>query len=196
MYLKVIELFSKLKKSYYTRIKVMNNQENKDNKHLEHTNLIQPVAQNNTVYYFAYGSNMEHKQMTDRCGKDCKFIKKVYLKDYEFRYDGHSKTRKGAVANVINAEGKKVWGGLFEISQRCLSQLDTYEGFHGKGSLKNSYDRKEMEVHDTAGKAYVAFVYFRTDKIEGTPSNDYRETVLRGAHNCDLPEEYIHDYII
>jgi len=196
MYLKVIELFSKLEKSYYTRIKVMNNQENKDNKHLEHTNLIQPVAQNNTVYYFAYGSNMEHNQMTTRCGTGYKFISNVYLKNYEFRYDGYSVQRKGAVANVINATKKEVWGGLFEISQQCLSQLDKYEGFHGKGSPNNSYDREAMEVHDTAGKAYVAFVYFRTGKKEGKPSNDYRDAVLRGAHDCDLPEKYINDYII
>lgn len=192
MYLKVIELFSRLEKSYYTRIKVMNNQENKDNKH---TNLIQPVAQNNTMYYFAYGSNMNLNQMAKRCEKGYTFIKKVCLKDYEFRYDGYSVHWKGAVANVINAKGKEVWGGLFEINKRCLSKLDKYEGFHGKKLSSNSYNKEKMTVHDTDGKAYVAFVYFRTGEKEHNPSDDYRETVLKGAYDCDLPEKYINDYI-
>ena len=57
-------------------------------------------------YYFAYGSNMNHKQMKSRC-PDSHFLKRAYLEGYKFAYDGYSKTRNGAVANIIET-GKKM----------------------------------------------------------------------------------------
>lgn len=48
------------------------------------------------MYYFGYGSNINHEQMKIRC-PNAKFIKKVFLKNYKFVYDGYSKSHKGAV---------------------------------------------------------------------------------------------------
>lgn len=68
--------------------------------------------------YYAYGSNMNHKQMKERC-PDSRFLKRVYLKGYRFVYDGYSVIRKGPVANIIETKNGDdvVWGGLFEISE-------------------------------------------------------------------------------
>ena len=37
------------------------------------------------IYYFAYGSNLHHVQMKRRC-PNCKFIKKMILKDYDLTF--------------------------------------------------------------------------------------------------------------
>jgi len=66
------------------------------------------------MYYFAYGSNMNHKQMKLRC-PGSKFKKKVYLAGYKFVYDGYSNTWNGPVGNIIKSKNSKVWGGLFKI---------------------------------------------------------------------------------
>lgn len=61
------------------------------------------------MYYFAFGSNMNHKQMKERC-PNSKFIKRVYLENYKFVYDGYSYTRRGPVANIVESQEEIVWG--------------------------------------------------------------------------------------
>jgi len=136
------------------------------------------------MYYFAYGSNMKHRQMKQRCPSS-NFIKRVYLEGYRFVYDGCSSTWKGAVANIIESKDEIVYGGLFEINDDNLSALDCYEGY------PKCYDRKEIEVKDEKGGTYKAWTYFRTGKDESEPSGDYRGIVIQGAGDCELPEEYI-----
>jgi len=139
-------------------------------------------------YYFAYGSNMNFKQMKERC-PDARFLKRAYLEGYRFVYDGYSKTRKGAVANIVEAEGKEVWGGLFEVSEECIKSLDSYEGY------PISYKRKVLTVKDDKGNTYEAIVYLREPQQKGKPSEEYRKMVLEGAKDCGLPEEYIKQYL-
>lgn len=137
------------------------------------------------MYYFAYGSNMNHKQMQERC-PDSRFIKAVCLNNAGFRYDGRSKTWDDkAVANIVSSDGEKVWGGLFEVSGNDLAELDRCEGF------PKSYGKKIVQVIDIEGNVYDAWVYFRIGEIEGEPSEKYRNVVLEGANNCNLPDDYI-----
>lgn len=136
------------------------------------------------MLYFTYGSNLNHKQMNCRC-RDNKFIKKVYIDNYTFVYDGYSNEWKGAVANILKSADNIVWGGLYEISKSDLENLDRYEGF------PDSYDRKKLEVKDEQGSICKAITYFRIGKEVGIPSNRYRKTVVSGAKNCDLPDSYV-----
>jgi gamma-glutamylcyclotransferase (GGCT)/AIG2-like uncharacterized protein YtfP len=137
------------------------------------------------MYYFAYGSNMNHKQMKRRCPDSC-FLKTAYLNNAEFRYDGVSGAWDDkAVANIVSNDGEKVWGGLFEASENDLAKLDRHEGF------PKSYGKKVVQVIDAEGSTYDAWVYFRIGETKGDPSEEYRKVVLEGASNCNLPEDYI-----
>jgi len=136
------------------------------------------------MYYFAYGSNMKHKQMQRRC-PDSRFVKNAYLNNAKFRYDGKSNTWDDkAVANIVSSDGEKVWGGLFEVSDNDLAQLDHCECF------PKSYGKKVVQVIDVEGNVYDAWVYFRIGEIKREPSEKYRSVVLEGANNCNLPEDY------
>ncbi|MHB1493331.1 MAG: gamma-glutamylcyclotransferase family protein [Thermoplasmataceae archaeon] len=134
--------------------------------------------------YFAYGSNMSFSQMRTRC-PNSKFIGKACLKDFEFVFDGHSYNRGGAVANVIQKRECKVEGGLFDITESDLKALDQYEGY------PSTYDREELEVSDEKGTSSPALIYKRTGKKIGKPSDDYLKTIIDGARNCGLSEQYI-----
>jgi len=138
--------------------------------------------------YFAYGSNMNHVQMKTRC-PGSRFITKVFLDGYKFVYDGYTTIRNGAVANVIPSIGEIVWGGLFEINQDNLFALDCYEGY------PTIYQRKELEVKDDNGKRYQAIVYLRNKKQIGKPSSEYRNLIIQGARDCELPDKYINDVL-
>ncbi len=138
--------------------------------------------------YFAYGSNMSHNQIRKRC-PGSRFIKKAYLEKFEFVYDGYSKSRNGAVANIVHSEKYVVWGGLFEITEEDLAKLDSCEGY------PISYDRKKIDVRDDEANSYNATVYFRKGEIIGTPHHDYRDIILEGAKDCDLPVDYMNDFL-
>jgi len=140
------------------------------------------------MLYFAYGSNMNHEQMKNRC-PSAVFIQASKLNNYKFVYDGHSSTRSGAVANITEKKGNIVMGGLFEINNADLVSLDGYEGY------PNSYDRKIVEVVGNDKKNYKAIAYYRIGKTIGEPSLSYRECILQGAKDCGLPESYIKDNI-
>jgi gamma-glutamylcyclotransferase (GGCT)/AIG2-like uncharacterized protein YtfP len=140
------------------------------------------------MYYFAYGSNMSHRQMADRCKKTV-FVKRVFLADHRFVYDGYSKCREGAVANVVKQCGNRVWGGLFEITLGDLRNLDIHEGY------PKIYQRREEAVQDEDGNTYPAILYYRTGEEQGGPSPKYRQVIVEGAHDCGIDAAYIRDVI-
>jgi gamma-glutamylcyclotransferase (GGCT)/AIG2-like uncharacterized protein YtfP len=142
-----------------------------------------------TIYYFAYGSNMNHKQMKERC-KSAKFLCRAYLENYDFVYDGYSSLRKGAVANIVPKEKSVVWGGLWEIDKKDIQQLDRCEGH------PVFYKRKEVIVKDDNNKEYRAIVYLRDPQKLNNPSDEYRKTVIEGAITCGLPNEYIEEKLM
>jgi len=119
------------------------------------------------MLYFAYGSNLNHKQMKKRC-PNSRFLKRAYLKGYRFVYDGYSSYRKGAVANIVPDSNSAVWGALWEIDEMDLKRLDEYEGY------PYEYKRKMIKVRDDDEKEYEAWVYYREGKKKGNPSKQYR----------------------
>ncbi len=142
-------------------------------------------------YYFAHGSNMSQRQMKERC-KEGKFktLGRAFLKGYRLVFDGYSITREGPVANLVPSEGGIVWGVLYEVSEKCLEELDGHEGV-GSGA----YKRVKVEVHSEDGKSFMAYTYLREPLEEGKPSRKYIKTLLEGAEAVGLPEEYVNKYI-
>lgn len=141
------------------------------------------------MYYFAYGSNMSHQQMQYRC-PDSRFISAAIFKDYCFVYDGYSQSRNGAVANIIQSPGSIVWGGLYEITQECLDNLNLHEGY------PNTYDRMNITVEDRDSHIYDnVIIYYRSAEESGEPSSEYRQIVVAGAKDCSINVGYIQKFL-
>jgi gamma-glutamylcyclotransferase len=138
------------------------------------------------VYYFAYGLNMNHNQMKNRC-KNIRFVCKAYLENYDFVYDGIGSK---IFANIIPKNGSVVWGALWEIDNNDLKRLDIHEGY------PYEYIRKKVIVKDNNGKEYDAWVYLREPRKLGNHSEEYRKKVVEGARDCGLPEDYISKKLI
>lgn len=139
-------------------------------------------------YYFAYGSNMCWEQMKKRC-PNARFLTKAILNGYKFVYDGYSNYRGGAVANIVEFEGGNVEGGVFEIDDDCIKNLDHYEGY------PKAYQRKIVKVQGENGQTYDAIVYLRKPLENGQPTEDYRNTILQGAKDCGLSRDYVKRFI-
>ncbi len=140
------------------------------------------------MLYFAYGSNMNHALMEQRC-PGCRFLKPVRLEGFRFVYDGNSVPRGGPTANIVTSEFEVVRGGLFEITERDRLALDAAEGY------PLSYERRVFEVKDDAGDVHFAWAYYRTGRSIGKPHPDYEKVVLRGAADCRLPDDYVERYL-
>ena len=137
-------------------------------------------------YYFAYGSNMDPRQMKDRC-PDAVPTGIGVLSDFKLTFDYWSKRRKCYVANITKnvSAGSKVWGVLWLVTDINLLALDGYEGVSS-----GIYQRINIDLL-VFGIATRAFSYqIRNPDKLGAPSAEYLEHLLEGARAFDLPLDY------
>ena len=78
------------------------------------------------MLYFAYGSNLSHEQMKERC-KNPKYIKNIFLEGYKLSFCAID--RDYGTANIVKKPDSKVPGGVWKISTSDEKELDYYEGF-------------------------------------------------------------------
>ena len=88
-------------------------------------------------FYFAYGSNMDQKQMLNRC-PTAKCFGKAKIDNYRFIINARG------VASIIPWEGSGVEGLVWCIFNQDEEQLDIYEGIVGGYYFKDSVDRKSV----------------------------------------------------
>jgi hypothetical protein len=127
--------------------------------------------------YFAYGSNMDPKQMATRC-PDARAIGQVSLADWEVRIG----TR--GVATVVDVPGSQTWGVLWALSPSDERSLD-----HHEGVAAGRYRREILTVHGVE-TAHAALIYIEEFVDDGAPLPGYLERILEGARAFGLPEEY------
>ena len=137
------------------------------------------------VYYFAYGSNMNLKQMKERCGDKWRKVGIGYVEGYELVFDGYSSLWGGPTANIVENPAERVWGVLFELEG--FESLDVREGY------PKCYTRGKVAVHvSKTGQIVMAQTYIRPEPLKrGKPPRDYLDTIIRGARENGLPEDWI-----
>ena len=127
------------------------------------------------MLYFAYGSNLHHSQMKQRC-KDSLFIKKIKLKN--FRLTFRSKYR---AADIESKKNSYVLGALFEISKSDEVKLDIYEDYpilYRKYYF--TYYGKKVMTYTMTKKTLFTF-----------PTERYLNIVKKGYNDCKLDKKYL-----
>ncbi len=145
------------------------------------------------MLYFAYGSNLDCRQMRDRC-RSSRFISIARLEGHRLAFSRKSINRKCGVADVVEASRESVWGVVYEIADGDVARLDIDEGFRA-GRATNSYERvfKEVVLVDFGGgravrvETYVA----KPQPQPPLPNRAYMEQVISGARFWNLPAQYI-----
>ena len=127
------------------------------------------------MYYFAYGSNLNHFQMKRRC-KDSVFIKKINLKNFKLTF--RSKYR---AADIEYKKNSIVPGGLFEISKSDEKKLDIYEDFP---TLYKKY------YFNYYGKRVMTYAMVKKTPFK-FPTERYLNIVKQGYKDCDLDSKYL-----
>ena len=127
------------------------------------------------MFYFAYGSNLNHFQMKRRC-KDSIFLKKINLTNFKLTF--RSKYR---VADIEPKKKSIVPGALFEISKSDEKKLDAYEDYPVlyKKHFFTYYGKKVM-TYTMIKKTSFRF-----------PTERYLNIVKRGYKDCKLDKSYL-----
>ena len=132
------------------------------------------------MYYFAYGTNLNKKQMAERC-PDSKPLFTAALPNYKLIFVGWSRQWRGGVASIKSLRGDRVRGALYEISELCLRRLDKYEGYPG------NYNRFKVTVFDEDSEPFEAITYIKAGQLEETqPSKEYLAIIQQGLRDWRL----------
>ena len=129
-----------------------------------------------TKIYLAYGSNLNHRQMADRC-PDARYLGNTMLKDWRLIFK--------SVATIEKDLGKHVPVGVFQITEECEKALDIYEDY------PQLYDKKELDVI-LDGTQMTAMTYIMVGKYGiAPPSRKYFNVISEGYKNCDLNLDFL-----
>ena len=132
------------------------------------------------MYYFAYGANLNRKQMLERC-PDSKPMFIATLRNYKLVFVGWSRQWRGGVASIQPFRGEMVLGAIYEVSDRDLRRLDSYEGLPG------SSNRLNITVFDEDGEPIEAITYIKAVQSEETqPSREYLAVIQQGYKDWGL----------
>jgi gamma-glutamylcyclotransferase (GGCT)/AIG2-like uncharacterized protein YtfP len=138
------------------------------------------VPHNGTLY-FAYGSNMDEKQMEQRC-RDHELVGTARLGGHRFRLNSRS------VATIVPDERAAVYGVVWRISREDEASLDRYEGV-----AQGLYRKEQMEVKLLVGGRVNALVYVAADSEPGNRWGEYLNRIIKSAKLHDLPKMYIRE---
>ena len=127
------------------------------------------------MLYFAYGSNLNQKQMKIRC-KDSYFIKSISLKGYSLTF----RSKYGA-ADIEKKKNSKVIGALYEISKSDEKRLDIYEEY--PILYKKMY-------FNYFGKKIMTYIMPKKTTFKN-PTTRYLNIIIQGYKDCKLDDKYL-----
>jgi hypothetical protein len=142
------------------------------------------------MLYFAYGSNLDPRQMAERCPRS-PVVAVARLDGHRLTFPRRSPIRRCAVASIEPFAGGIVWGVLHRLHDEDLVRLDAREGHFPDRPDENRYDRLGIPVpfgrEMITAMTYVA----RPSPDPGLPSPEYLAHLLFGATHHGLPEDYV-----
>ena len=127
------------------------------------------------MLYFAYGSNLNHIQMKDRCS-GAKYIKKHTLNGYKLCFSHKTNHSVYGHANIFKNKKSEVDGALWNITKKDEKELDGYEGV--------DYNYYQKEYFTLKGKKVL--VYIQKKYYLQKPNSTYLHTIIQGYKDCFL----------
>ena len=132
------------------------------------------------MLYFAYGSNLNHQQMENRCD-GAKYFKSHILKGYKLCFSHKTQTSVYGHANIVKNKKSKVPGALWKITKKNEKVLDLYEG------VNYNYYHKEYFLY----KGQKTLVYIQKVYYLKKPNSTYLHTIISGYKDCGLDLNYL-----
>ena len=134
-------------------------------------------------YYIAYGSNLNLRQMKERC-PGAEVVGTSVIPDYKLLFKGSG---SGYYLTIEKKEGGQVPVAVFSVTKKDEEALDRYEGYP-LFYYKNDF-RLPVELFPGQERIQLtAFAYImHEDRRLGLPSRRYMNTCLQGYHDFGFP---------
>jgi|GEM_PF-364118 len=130
--------------------------------------------------YFAYGSNLLHRQMKERC-PESSFVGAGVVEGYRFFIN------ERGYANIVPDADSRVYGGIYLMTMADIASLDQWEGV-----ATECYKKRMLAATATTNSEDFDCLVYIDPRVEpGPPQAGYLEKVLQGAQDCGLPREYV-----
>ncbi len=133
------------------------------------------------MLYFAYGSNLNHNQMSKLRCIGSKYIKKHILSNYKLSFCHPNKLNKYGYGNIIKKEGAKVMGAIWKITKKHEKILDRYEQY------PEIYQKKYFYYKGKKIMFYIMNKYFIKK-----PPKSYVDIINQGYQDCNI-KKYINN---
>ena len=130
------------------------------------------------MLYFAFGSNLNQKQMKRRC-KDSKYIGCYSLKNYKLVFRNYF--LGGGVADIQKDKNSTVLGAIYKISKKDEKELDVYEDY------PKTYIKKYFKI---LGKKVMCY-YMPRKSRHVSPSKRYLNIIIKGYKDCGLDTHFL-----
>ncbi len=139
------------------------------------------------MHYYAYGSNMSARRLLRRV-PSAKFIAVAILREHVLAFHKVGYKDGSGKCDIFKTGDSEhyVMGAILDIDEREKPDLDRIEGLH------SGYEEKSVTLTSVEGVEFNAITYYAT-RINPAlrPFHWYKEHVLRGAMEIELPVHYI-----
>jgi gamma-glutamylcyclotransferase (GGCT)/AIG2-like uncharacterized protein YtfP len=129
------------------------------------------------MLYFAYGSNLNIRQMQSRCPA-AEPLGKLVLPNTRLVFRG--------VADVIAEKGIECQGGIWRITDECERALDRYEGFDPERPDCGMYTKEYVTVDGLPDGETEIMLYTMNSSGIFPPSVGYYKCIEEGYWDFDL----------
>jgi cation transport regulator ChaC len=138
-----------------------------------------------TVWYFAYGSNMQRETFEGRRAQRPVARRVGRLDGFRLTFDLPVGSGERGVANIRAAAGDSTYGVLYRIDRSAVGALDRSEG------VPSAY-RKLWTTVQSGAHGISAFTYISPHRRAGRkPSARYIGLILEGAREHGLPPAWV-----
>ena len=139
-----------------------------------------------SLWYFAYGSNLDPGTFLGRRRMRPSDTRRALLSGYRLVFDLSVGKGERAVANLAPAPAAHVHGVAYAISRPGAIWLDRTEG------VPRAYRRVPVPLLDDESERFPGFTYVSERRTPGRkPSERYMNLLLRGARHHGLPDDYV-----
>ncbi|MCB9883762.1 MAG: gamma-glutamylcyclotransferase [Planctomycetes bacterium] len=146
-------------------------------------------ANERTLYYFAYGSNMDPARFERRVGHP-RSVRRAELPNHRLRFAANVQSEGGGGAVIDAAVESTVDGVLFEITEEQLAAMDREE-FDPSRDTAGLGLRKRVHV-ETAEGVVAAEVYTITDDgRHAAPSPTYLAHIVDGLRAAGYGDDAV-----
>lgn len=138
------------------------------------------------ILYFGYGSNMPKAVIEERVGP-CERVGVAYITGYTLRFHKRSTIDHTGKCDAYRTGEPTdiVWGSVDRLSADQIAVMDGIEGpGYRRATVKATMGERVVEAH-----IYLA----RPEAVDPdlSPIDSYKECVLSGARELNLPTAYI-----